>query len=171
MAANYIKSCVGLWIVSPINRAVDDKTAKTLLGDPFKCQVKYDGTYSTITFICSKTEDISVLEASESLGFEDDISKSYDQSEDLWRAKLDLKKKVGDLNDRKATYNETIEEIEAKWDTLDDLRGQAADGNTVYAPGGKPASRKRKRQGKTSRRCKDQESSDDDDDWSAKENS
>jgi len=51
---------IGLWIVAPINRAVDDKAAKSLLGESFKRQLKYDGTYSRITFICSKTDDISV---------------------------------------------------------------------------------------------------------------
>jgi hypothetical protein len=36
VAAGYMKSCTGLWIVAPITRAVDDKTAKSLLGDSFK---------------------------------------------------------------------------------------------------------------------------------------
>jgi hypothetical protein len=36
VAANYMKACTGLWIVAPINRAVDDKTAKSLLGDSFR---------------------------------------------------------------------------------------------------------------------------------------
>jgi len=49
----------GLWIVAPINRAVDDKAAKSLLGESFKRQLKYDGKFSRITFICSKTDDIS----------------------------------------------------------------------------------------------------------------
>lgn len=37
VAANYMKACTGLWIVAPITRAVDDKTAKSLLGDSFRC--------------------------------------------------------------------------------------------------------------------------------------
>lgn len=59
VAAGYMKQCTGLWIVAPINRAVDDKAAKSLLGESFKRQLKYDGTYSRITFICSKSDDIS----------------------------------------------------------------------------------------------------------------
>lgn len=35
VAEGYMKQCTGLWIVAPINRAVDDKAAKTLLGDTF----------------------------------------------------------------------------------------------------------------------------------------
>lgn len=67
VAEGYMKQCTGLWIVAPINRAVDDKAAKTLLGDTFKRQLKFDGTYSAVTFICSKTDDISRTEAAESL--------------------------------------------------------------------------------------------------------
>lgn len=36
VAANYMKACTALWIVAPITRAVDDKTAKSLLGDTFR---------------------------------------------------------------------------------------------------------------------------------------
>lgn len=59
VAARYMQSCTGLWIVADITRAVDDKTAKSLLGDSFKRQLKYDGTYSAVTFICSKTGEFS----------------------------------------------------------------------------------------------------------------
>src|ERR1700712_2685157 len=68
VAESYMKQCTGLWIVAPINRAVDDKAAKTLLGDTFKRQLKYDGNYGAVTFICSKTDDISRMEAADSLG-------------------------------------------------------------------------------------------------------
>lgn len=44
VAQGYMKQCTGLWIVAPINRAVDDKAAKNLLGDTFKRQLKFDGT-------------------------------------------------------------------------------------------------------------------------------
>jgi hypothetical protein len=61
VAAGYMKQCTGLQIVAPINRAVDDKEAKSLLGESLKRQLKYDGTYYRITFICSKSDDISGL--------------------------------------------------------------------------------------------------------------
>ncbi|ETS86827.1 hypothetical protein PFICI_00655 [Pestalotiopsis fici W106-1] len=177
VAANYMKACTGLWIVAPINRAVDDKTAKTLLGDSFKRQLKFDGTYSAVTFICSKTDDISVLEASESLGIDEEISESYERSEDLKRTKERLKKKVVDLRAKKRGYNETIEDIETKWDIWDDLRTKASEGETVYAPAEKSNNKKRKRQNTSSKSRKNHASSDTDDsedsvsDWSDKENS
>ena len=40
VAEGYMKQCTGLWIVAPINRAVDDKAAKTLLGNTFKREYK-----------------------------------------------------------------------------------------------------------------------------------
>jgi hypothetical protein len=40
VAQSYMKQCTGLWIVAPITRAVDDKSAKNLLGDSFKRQRK-----------------------------------------------------------------------------------------------------------------------------------
>lgn len=46
VAESYMKQCTGLWIVAPINRAVDDKAAKSLLGESFKRQLKMDGGFS-----------------------------------------------------------------------------------------------------------------------------
>ena len=46
VADGYMKQCTGLWIVAPINRAVDDKAAKSLLGDSFKRQLKMDGGFT-----------------------------------------------------------------------------------------------------------------------------
>jgi hypothetical protein len=73
VADDYMKSCSGLFIVSPITRAVDDKSAKTLLGDRFRRQVKMDGGFmdNMVTFICSKTDDISVTETCDALGLQE----------------------------------------------------------------------------------------------------
>lgn len=59
VAADYMKRCTNLWIVAPINRAVDNKVAKSLLGSDFKRQLKYDCKYGSVTFICSKSDEIS----------------------------------------------------------------------------------------------------------------
>ncbi len=45
VAEGYMKQCTGLWSVAPINRAVDDKAAKSLLGESFKRQLKMDGGF------------------------------------------------------------------------------------------------------------------------------
>ncbi|KAK5652529.1 hypothetical protein OQA88_10435 [Cercophora sp. LCS_1] len=62
VAAGYIQECTGLWVVVPITRAVDDQTAKSLMGDSFRRQLQLDGLYSAVTFICSKTDDLTIAE-------------------------------------------------------------------------------------------------------------
>ena len=54
VADGYMKQCTGLWIVAPINRAVDDKAAKSLLGESFKRQLKMDGGFSSWVFLSTR---------------------------------------------------------------------------------------------------------------------
>lgn len=60
VATDRMKSCSGLWIMAPINRAADNKTAKDLLSGHFKRQLQLDGSFSAVTFICSKTDDLTL---------------------------------------------------------------------------------------------------------------
>ncbi|KAM7193284.1 hypothetical protein V8F20_008479 [Naviculisporaceae sp. PSN 640] len=62
VAARYIEECTGLWVIAAITRAVDDKSAQNLLGESFRRQLQIDGSYSAITFICSKTDDLNIEE-------------------------------------------------------------------------------------------------------------
>lgn len=78
VAEGYMKQCTGLWIVAPINRAVDDKAAKSLLGESFKRQLKMDGGFNSVTFICSKTDDVSLEEAQDSLGLSDEMDPDWE---------------------------------------------------------------------------------------------
>lgn len=163
-----------MWIVAPITRAVDDKTAKTLLGDSFKRQLKYDGTYSAVSFICSKTDDISITEAAESLNLEAEISESWTQAEDLREKKDSLQKKIRRLKETKATYGDNLDECEAKYDTWDELQSQLSEGKTVYAPADGSKKRKRGREPSGSRKNRVSDIDDDsfsDSDASDKENS
>jgi hypothetical protein len=74
IAKDYMKKAACIWILAPITRAVDDKTARDLLGDAFKLQLMMDGNYDahTITFIASKCDDISCSEVIRALQLEDD---------------------------------------------------------------------------------------------------
>ena len=67
VAAEYLRNCTNLWIVSPINRAIDDETAHTLLGDSFKRQLGMDGSLDSVSFICTKTDDLDVDEIQSSV--------------------------------------------------------------------------------------------------------
>ncbi|KAK3996792.1 hypothetical protein QBC44DRAFT_257761, partial [Cladorrhinum sp. PSN332] len=162
VAANYMKACTGLWIVAPITRAVDDKTAKSLLGDSFRRQLKFDGTYSAVTFICSKTDDISVTEAAESLNLEDEISVAWTRIEELQDRIKEIKTKIIELKDEQNAIDELLDRNDTAWDQWDSLRTRLAEGETVYTP--KSPAKKRKRQSKPKGSRKNRLSADPDDD-------
>ncbi|WYZ44801.1 hypothetical protein EsH8_VIII_000117 [Colletotrichum jinshuiense] len=163
VAQNYMKSCTGLWIVAPINRAVDDKTAKSLLGDSFKRQLKYDGIYSAVTFICSKTDDISVTEAAESLNIESDISGFWSKIEGLRRQLRDLKTGLSEAKEEKSDLIDKLEQIDSDWDKWDELAVKHADGKAVYAPSDDTKKRKRGATSSKSRKSRKTFDSDDSD--------
>lgn len=148
VADNYMKQCGGLWIVAPITRAVDDKTAKNLLGDSFRRQMKYDGTFSNVTFICSKTDDLLITEAADSLNLQDQIDETMLKADGFKRKVNDLKEQLADLREQRAAYDDRLDEIEASVEEWDDLGSALSDGKTVYAP--LPKSKKRKRHGRQS---------------------
>ncbi|KAK5708963.1 hypothetical protein LTR17_020189 [Elasticomyces elasticus] len=129
-------------VVKIYTKAVDDKAAKSLLGNTFKRQLKYDGTYSAVTFICSKTDDISRTEASESLGLEE-YRELEERQDDIDRKKRVLNKELKELKNKKDDHEEAIDQIENDIEAWEDLEGNVEDGKTVYAPSNK-SSKKRK---------------------------
>ncbi|KAK4507357.1 hypothetical protein PRZ48_001092 [Zasmidium cellare] len=149
VATSYLKECTGLWIVAPINRAVDDKAAKTLLGDTFKRQLKFDGSYSAISFICSKTDDISRMEASDSLNLGDELD---DKLVEVETRRKELNAELKDKKGKKSDYEETIDQVEEQleeWEALSDQMGQ---GKTVYPPTQKKRKRRSSSTGANKRR-------------------
>ncbi|KAI1780219.1 hypothetical protein F4818DRAFT_437499 [Hypoxylon cercidicola] len=170
VAENYMKLCTGLWIVAPITRAVDDKTAKSLLGDSFKRQLKYDGTYSAVSFICSKTDDISITEAVDSLDLEEEISESWNKAEILQDSKQSSELALAELREQKEACRDKMDDIEAKSDEWDALKTQVEHSKIVYSPLDNPQKRKRRVEPFTSRKHGSIYHSDmDDDDWDAYE--
>jgi hypothetical protein len=163
VAQGYMKQCTGLWIVAPINRAVDDKAAKSLLGDSFKRQLKYDGTYSNVTFICSKTDDISITEASDSLGLDEQISRFDDQKRDIEKQVESLQDSIKNFRESKEVYKGIYDDAEDELEIWETLREDADDGKTVYAP--KPKSEKRKRSSSATKQRKRHQRSGSDSDF------
>ncbi|KAL8711916.1 MAG: hypothetical protein Q9225_007039 [Loekoesia sp. 1 TL-2023] len=106
VAESYMKQTTGLWIVTPINRAVDDKAAKSLLGESFKRQLKMDGGFNSVTFICSKTDDISVTEAQDSLGLEEQMTPLYAKMEELDSEEKVLEQELHDAEKSKKFCDE-----------------------------------------------------------------
>lgn len=117
----------GLWVIAvPINllsrkkadrpfavgRAVDDKSAKSLLGESFRRQLKYDGIYSRVTFICSKTDDISITEAADSLGLEDEMAADWERMDAIDKSLATLKQNIKDLGESRAVYGAVINDAD-----------------------------------------------------------
>ncbi|KAI9662199.1 MAG: hypothetical protein M1829_006181 [Trizodia sp. TS-e1964] len=142
VAQGYIKQCTGLWIVAPINRAVDDKAAKTLLGDSFKRQLKMDGGYSAVSFICSKTDDINVNEASDSLGIKRRIENLWVQADECEENAKKFKKQQSELKDQKKCYGDVMEQMEEEIEAWEMLGERLEKGETVCRP---DTGKKRKR--------------------------
>jgi hypothetical protein len=134
VAQGYMKQCTGLWIVAPINRAVDDKAAKNLLGESFKRQLKYDGGFSSVTFICSKTDDISITEAIDTLELNDEVEDLYNQQKQFEQEIEETKRKMDDLKEAQAVYKAAQTEASNDMDVWEQLRETLDDGNPAYAP-------------------------------------
>ncbi|KAF2031640.1 hypothetical protein EK21DRAFT_62781 [Setomelanomma holmii] len=162
VAQGYMKQCTGLWIVAPINRAVDDKAAKNLLGDSFKRQLKYDGGFSSVTFICSKTDDISITEAIDTLELEDEVQELEDERKRFQRQIKDVQEKIGALKEEQDVYRISQKEVADEIEMWDQLKERFDEGETVYAP--VPQSVKRKKSSSDNARKRRHKSDDDDDD-------
>lgn len=180
IAKDYMKKCNCIWILAPITRAVDDKTARDLLGDAFKMQLMMDGNYDdhTITFIASKCDDISCSEVIRALRLEDDpeleaIEERLDGingEKAEWEKKKKAAEKLAkgidtelqDLRNHLREYNAHLEALENGDTFVPTLTGKGASGNGSSSKKrknhgkGKAGSPKRRRSGL----------SDDDDDFS-----
>ena len=134
VAEGYIKSCTGLWIVAPIIRAVDDKSAKKLLGDTFKRQLKMDGNYNDVTFICNKTDDVSLSKVSDSLELDEENGPLWTQMDEYSNEQDLLKRELTNLQDEKAAFGQIMTDRNEEVETWEQLRDKVEDGETVYAP-------------------------------------
>ncbi|TDZ99668.1 Nuclear GTPase SLIP-GC [Colletotrichum sidae] len=146
VAQQYVQACTGLWIVAPINRAVDDKTAKYLLGDSFKRQLKYDGIMSGVTYICSKADDISITEAANSLEIGIDVPHSWSRIEDL---RLQVQIYEGELDGKKTHKSElsdVLDRLESDQDQWDGLAQKHANGEVVFGPSAAEGRKSRKQE-------------------------
>ncbi|KAJ2995161.1 hypothetical protein NUW58_g1356 [Xylaria curta] len=153
VAGKYIEKCNGLWVVSIITRAVDDQAAQELLGARFKQQIKLDGNYSNLTFVCSKTDDINVREAARDLGLSEDVQKLKFAKQVFSRAEAssDLKK----LGKREYAIWAYTEEVDKHIERYEKLKTRQANGKKVTPPKELPGKRKnRATNAKSSKRRK-----------------
>ncbi|KAL8408226.1 hypothetical protein RB594_006862 [Gaeumannomyces avenae] len=162
VAERYMKECSALWILAPITRAVDDKSARNLLGRTFRRQLKFDGTYNAVTFVCSKTDDISISEAVESLDLHEQMAAASCLKNELEIELQTANDNFGIKNGDRDSLAEKSEELDEEIETWENLAEQSSHGQKVYAP----ASRKRKRTVEPSRARKKSASLDNGDEGS-----
>lgn len=101
-----MKERTELWITAPIHRAVDDKTAQTLLGQSFKRQLRMDAGVGSVTFICSKTDDIDVKETRESIDLDEVLLPLRDRILELRSIQKSLEVEVKALKHSKTVHSE-----------------------------------------------------------------
>lgn len=120
--------------MAPIIRAVDDKTAKSLLGDAFKRQVKLDGNFSAITFVCSKTDGIVVSEARESLEINPPEDFEWDDNVRLLNEIEDLQQEAITLRGRAKEETQLMADADYKAEHCEGLLKEIEEGKTVFEP-------------------------------------
>jgi hypothetical protein len=107
IAGEYLAKLDHIWVVAPIVRAVDDQTAKELLGKAFRAKLKRNRMSNHVTFVLTKTDDINVREAKTSLNLDQSLQgieqKRQRQSTDLELCKKSLAEVKSKLKDYKET--------------------------------------------------------------------
>ncbi|KAK8083456.1 Nuclear GTPase SLIP-GC [Apiospora saccharicola] len=142
VAAKYMEQCTSIFVVAPIVRAVDDKLAQHLLGESFKLQMKLDGHYAKMTFICSRTDSLNVKEMAKRLGLGDDLAEyeaTKTKTDDIIASEGTEHKKLKDDISYQKTEKQRLEKRITQYQKLEVA---AAQGKPVFAPA--PNDRKRK---------------------------
>ena len=104
--------------MAPITRAVDDQVAQKLLGDSSKRQLQFDGTYSSITVICSKADDISVTETLKVLPEEAEARQHFAHAELLEEEHDELTKEVDTMKQQDRQLMEETSQYTTKANRL-----------------------------------------------------
>jgi len=151
VSERYLQNCNLIWVVAPIKRAVDDGTAKDLMGAEFKRRLLMDGQYGNVAFICTQTDD---CEATEIMRDHEDIAL---MEEGRFEKMVDLRSKCNGIETELSNRKEEEEELklaeEEAVELLKDFTQQLEDASA-------PPKRKRKR---TSGMYNDDYDDDDDD--------
>jgi hypothetical protein len=144
VSEKYLQNCNKIWVVAPIKRAVDDGTAKELMGEQFKRRLLMDGAYGSVSFICTQTDD---CEATETMRDHQDVAMKLG----LWETISDLSAQLGIIEgeladilqeeeDLKMKLDEAVETLQASRDELEELEedyvemveAEDDDDNNVY---------------------------------------
>ncbi|KAL4234557.1 hypothetical protein ACF0H5_006198 [Mactra antiquata] len=126
IAREYLKNCTAVWVVSSIERAIDDKTAKDLLGENFRRQLLMDGQYGSIAFICTKTDVITPSEIIRSLKLTGKTKGLAKKIKNLESEKCDLDLQIlqdsQEVTDLTKSIEETKKEVTVLGEYLQELK-------------------------------------------------
>ena len=121
-----------------------------------------DGGYNSVTFICSKTDDISLMEATASLGLEDEIGDLWTKTDAYDKDIREMEKTLEEHKDRRNDVCAVMEQAEEDLEVWEKLRDDVQDGKSAYAPKTKSAKRKRNANTSSSRKKSRMDDSDND---------
>ncbi|KAH6654028.1 hypothetical protein BKA67DRAFT_518272 [Truncatella angustata] len=139
VADKYLEKCNGIWVVAPIIRAVDNKAAQHLLGETFKMQLKFDGGFSIVSFVCSRTDEILIEEAVESLKNRcENLDSEYRDLLALKdRVDVEVPAKIAEIEQLRDTITKASKEassLNKKLQVWQTLATKQAQGHPVSAP-------------------------------------
>lgn len=102
-------------------------------------------TLIRVTFICSKTDDISIVEAQDSLGLDEEMGALWENRNRYENELKRHKRELAELKQSREDYAEAMEEAEEQLEIWETLKDDVESGKTVYAPLPKlPSAKKRK---------------------------
>ncbi|XP_070574602.1 myosin-2 heavy chain-like isoform X2 [Ptychodera flava] len=131
IAKQYLKTCTAVWVVADITRAVDNKTAKDLLGESFRRQLLMDGQYGSVAFICTKNDLINPSEIIRALHLGEQCEAIESEIDKIRVTMQPLQEEKELLDDRK----EDVEaEIESVRDDVNDLKKEILDLRKIVEP-------------------------------------
>ncbi|GAX13628.1 hypothetical protein FisN_14Lh361 [Fistulifera solaris] len=117
VAERYLQNCNQIAIVAPIKLAVDDGTAKELLGEQFKRRLLMDSQYGNVFFICTQTDD---LEATETMRDHEDVAQRvqgrWERMSKLSSSLIELEKELNDRLLEEEDLDSQVQEAHQQYD-------------------------------------------------------
>lgn len=106
-----------------------------------------DGDFSSVTFICSKTDDISLTEATDSLGIEGQVAPLWEESDSQIKLQSSLKVEFKVIEEDRAARGQALEKVEVEIEVWEELQNKADDGEVVF----RSSNNKKKKDAKVAR--------------------
>jgi hypothetical protein len=121
VSESYLQNCSQIWVVAPIRRAVDDGTAKDLMGEQFKRRLLMDGQYNNVSFICTQTDDCEVMETIR------DHQDVAEREPGRWEKMQTLLEKIAAIEKQLVDFDQTKEDLKMELEDAKEEEAAASD--------------------------------------------